>query len=26
VGGLDSMQLDIKKRLSRVNNKLVLCD
>lgn len=26
VGGLDSMQLDIKKRLNRVNNKLVLGD
>ena len=26
VGGLDSMQLDIKKRLSRVNNKLVLSE
>ncbi|MFB1036429.1 MAG: hypothetical protein QMC38_13890, partial [Sinobacterium sp.] len=26
VGGLNSMQLDIKKRVSRVNNKLVLCD
>lgn len=26
VGGLDSMQLDMKKRLSRVNNKLVLSD
>jgi hypothetical protein len=26
VGGLNSMQLDIKKRLSRVNNKLVLSD
>jgi glutathione S-transferase len=25
VGGLDSMQLDIKKRVTRVNNKLVLC-
>jgi glutathione S-transferase len=25
VGGLHSMQLDIKKRVSRVNNKLVLC-
>ena len=25
VGGLDSMQLNIKKRVSRVNNKLVLC-
>jgi glutathione S-transferase len=26
VGGLDSMQLDIKKRLTRVNNKLVLSE